>query len=743
MEFANSNNLAGRKSQIALELGYHYRTTHPKKSVFWIRADTSWTFERSVRSLAEVLQLQGRRDPEANIFELVHNWLSYEARDGWLMIVDNVDDEEALEREPKSHVSQANDSVGISASPLSALLPQNPEGHILITSRSKSVAFNLTGNQETVIEVGLMSVGESIDLFRKAYKGEWDQNDAYQLTKTLGFLPLAISQAAAYLNQRAPRLTARTYLAEFQKNQEELLKRDTAGSMTHGKTLQTTWQTSFKQITPSARRLLSFMCLCWPDAIPDYLARSFQDGAKIEPERTVDLNFEDAISTLTNYSLIKTDSTGHSFSVHRLVQHEMRRYLELTAELEEWKSQYIVILSTVYPEDLYKEWAKCEQLSPHMDTASAYRPADEHLLHYWTNCVNHAAEYAEATGNYDRAEQLHLRALEEVEKAFGAKHPTTLASANKLGSIYLHKGKFDEAEAMIRRALEGRQELLGQENLDTTASYNTLAMLLHERGNYVVATEVSRQTLAKREKTLGSKHPDTLVSIQNLALVLADQGNLEEAEEMSLRALQGNAEVLGEEHPHTLLSINNLASIYLLQGRLMEAEERTRSALAGYERVLGSEHPSTLVSMGNLATLLTKQGNFQEAEEMSRRTLRKQEMALAPEHPDALASMDKLVIISRYQGKLEEAVQIGRRALQGRQKVLGPDHPDTLASMNKLVIILRDQGKLEEAEHFGRQALQGLEKAPGSDHSRIIARRGLLEDVLRDQSKHEASSEIT
>ena len=50
-----------------------------------------------------------------------------------------------------------------------------------------------------------------------------------QLLETLGYLPLAITQAAAYINRRAPRMTISGYLEEFRKNDKKkanLLNRD-------------------------------------------------------------------------------------------------------------------------------------------------------------------------------------------------------------------------------------------------------------------------------------------------------------------------------------------------------------------------------------------------------------------------------------------------------------------------------------------------------------------------------------
>ena len=36
--------------------------------------------------------MPGRRDPKANIFKLVHDWLRDEKNGKWLLILDNIDD---------------------------------------------------------------------------------------------------------------------------------------------------------------------------------------------------------------------------------------------------------------------------------------------------------------------------------------------------------------------------------------------------------------------------------------------------------------------------------------------------------------------------------------------------------------------------------------------------------------------------------------------------------------------------
>ena len=599
------------------------------------------------------------------------------------MILDNLENEEIFDSEFFKKFRNSSGPLRRSSTPLSALLPQNPKGHILITSRSKTFANSLTGSYKTVIEVEPMSESESVQLFLKCYQGDPDQDDANRLTQYLGFLPLAIVQIAGYLNQRAPRLTTRALLTELQKDRTSLFKRDTAGAQIYERTLGHVWRLSLEQITPSARRLLSLMSLCNPDNIPDYLIRTFHDKGNVEPQRKLDLDFEDNISSLVDLSLVKVDRTGHFFSVHRLVPFEMRRSLS-SLELTKLENEYIMTLSALYSKDVYGEWLKCGQLAPHLDTALAYRPADGRHLWHWTDIVTHIADYAVATGNYSRAKELHVRALQELEKLQGPGHSNTMTSVAKLGMVYVEIGEYEMAEIKIRRALEGREKVLGSEHPDTMDSYNNLGILLRKQGKYEQAENICQQTLDRRMKLFGSEHPDTLASLDNLALILEAQCKYEEAEKLNQQTLQTYERTLGSDHPLTLNSTCNLALILQHQGRYDAAEAMHRRTLEGRLKFLGRNHPDTLISMANLATNCVHQARFQEAEELRTQVLETRKSILGVEHPDTLTSMADLAFSFKDRGRNEEALVLMRNCVELSERVLGSEHPQTKSSAGTL-----------------------------------------------------------
>ncbi|KAH8690361.1 hypothetical protein GQ44DRAFT_229448 [Phaeosphaeriaceae sp. PMI808] len=59
--------------------------------------------------IADRVKIAGRRDPQANIFKLVHDWLCG-GRKKWLLILDNVDDARFLHEVQTSGQSQTAES---------------------------------------------------------------------------------------------------------------------------------------------------------------------------------------------------------------------------------------------------------------------------------------------------------------------------------------------------------------------------------------------------------------------------------------------------------------------------------------------------------------------------------------------------------------------------------------------------------------------------------------------------------
>ena len=78
---------------------------------------------------------------------------------------------------------------------------------------------------------------------------------------------------------------------------------------------------------------------------------------------------------------------------------------------------------------------------------------------------------------YQKGEQLLLRALAIDEKVLDKDHPKIAAICNNLGAIYLAVNRLDEAEQFILRALAIDEKALGKDHRDVARDCNNLGQL--------------------------------------------------------------------------------------------------------------------------------------------------------------------------------------------------------------------------------------------------------------------------
>jgi Tetratricopeptide repeat len=503
-----------RKSQLAIEYAYQVRAQSPDTWVFWVHASSLARFEEGYRRIAEAVKLSGCDKPEADILQLIRNWLCDETNGHWVMVIDNADDSSVLFSQPDGTKGSACDGSAQASSCLVDFLPQSPNGSILITSRNRELAHRLTGSSSNIIKVEPMDQSDALALLHKKLQGDLSTDDAVELLQALDFMPLAITQAAAYISQRAPRITISRYLDNLRRSDKDraaLLKKDVGDVRRDGRasnSIIATWQISFEHIRkerPAAARLLSLMSLFDRQGIPDSLLYDhYQEGDDIEAD------FEEDMYTLASYSLVETNVEGKEFEMHRLVQFSTKKWLELRDELERWKERYITIMEKAFPVGKHENWTTCQRLFPHAEIVLTYRPANGDYLAQWASILFNAAWYADDKGNYNAAEEMNRRALEGYKKARGVEHSDTLASMDNLALVLLNQGRYEEAEAMNRQALDGSEKVLGKEHPDTLASVNNLASILQDQGRYEEAEVMNRRALDGREKILGKEHPDML-----------------------------------------------------------------------------------------------------------------------------------------------------------------------------------------------------------------------------------------
>lgn len=720
------------KTHLVLELAYRVRENC---AVYWIPVNSLPNIQATYNELAVKLKLPGSEKSGANAPELVQNHLSHEATGPWLLVLDNADDIDLLtsplspESSPKSLIEY---------------IPQGTHGSVIFTTRNRKAAVDLAGqNVADVPELGELEATE----FLRSYLTnnelvETEIEVRQSILKELTYLPLAIVQAASYINKNRISLSEyRDLLLDHEHSATELLHKDFHDSGRIPNTenaVAKSWIISFQQICrddPLAAEYLSFMACISPNNIPQSVLA--QGPSKVEKT--------DAIGTLDAYSFVKKHSDGMFLDMHRLVHLCTRAWLKRKQELPGWDSKVTKQLGNLLGEplgELLENSSKAYPTQwsayiPHAEFAIANAHEDDNteeligLTLKCGDCLYH-------DGLYNRAEKMYWKVVGQQNRRHRPDYHVTFSCLNNLGLVFFEQGKLQEAEAMHKQALACRAMVLGLENPHTVTSMDILGLIFYKQGKLQAAESMHRQALKSRNEMLGSDNPYTLISMDNLGLVLCQQGRSQEAEAMLQQASERNERVLGSEHPHTLSSMHNLGLALLHQGKVYEAQAVFQKALEGREMVLGPEHPHTLISKDNLGLVICQQGKLQEAETMFRQALTTREKVLEPEHPQILNNMHNLGIVLFYQDRYEEARSFYQQALQGRVSVLGPEHPDTLTSMQNLASVFFKQDRLQEAEFIYQHGLEGNMKVFGPAHPNTISSMhnlGLIRATIRGKDR--------
>jgi nucleoside phosphorylase/tetratricopeptide (TPR) repeat protein len=610
------------KTQIALELAYRMRE---QRSIFWIPCTSYESVEQAYMTVALKLGIHDVKPAEAK--DRLKVYLSQKRVGKWLLIFDNADDTDMW----------IQTSTGGPA--LRDFLPQSEQGHILFTTRNRKLAVKLASSH--VVNISEPDTEAALKLLEKLLIRKQllnNRDEAIGLLHQLALLPLAIAQAAAFINENNIMLSEYTALLQEQEPDVIELLSEYFGDEGRYKDIQnpvaTTWLISFHHIqhlNQTAASYLSFMACINDRDVPQSLlppAVSKKEGIN-------------AIGLLKAFSFVTEQAGDHSLSIHRLVHISTRNWLRKNQLFSRQVLKTADRLSEVFPSDDYTNrrlW--CEYL-PHALSLIGEREFQKRQGKY-LDLVQKIGQCLYSDGRYDEAAVVFMNNLAVQKKKHGDMGPSTLTSMAWLASTYRNQGRWKEAERLGLQVMNSRKQVLGPE------------------------------------------HPSTLDSMANLAATYRHQRRWKEAEALLVQVMKARKQLLGREHPSTLNSMANLAAIYRNQGKWKEAEALVVQVMKTREQVLGPEHPSTLDSMANLAATYRHQRRWKEAEALLVQVMKARKQLLGREHPSTLNSMANLASTRKSQGRSKEALALMEECVALRNKVLGPDHPDSLSSSRTL-----------------------------------------------------------
>ncbi|KAJ6095554.1 hypothetical protein N7486_006300 [Penicillium sp. IBT 16267x] len=598
--------------------------------VFWVHASTAARCEESLRNLADRAKIPGREDRNVHIFQLFGNWLQDGNIGEWILVLDNVDDDELLRKPLATRTdAQANAQNHTSTQPPLRYLLEASNGSIIITSRNKAVASEIAGHKKNLIDVQPMNMAEALDLMQHKLDSCVERADLVQLVEELEFMPLAIVQAASYIAHRSPRCSASQYLEKLRQSDRQATKLlnheglHTDRDWEAKNSILLTWQISFdhiRRIRQSAADLLSLMSFFDWQGIPEDLLRvqdmatnhealdssgeftnsSSGEDTESSSEYDLDDNFESDIITLRDYSFVATSENSMVFTMHRLVQLTVRTWLKTYGQDEDWKERFIKNLHAEFPTGQYEHWERCRTLFPHVKSAMSHRPKSQDCLQSWAGLLYKGAWYARECGNIPDSREMASMSREQRIKILGLEDEETLNSTAMLAVAYRLEGGWREAEQLEVQVMETRKTKLGVDHPDTLTSMANLASTFWDQGRWEEAEQLEVQVMETSKTKLGVDHPDTLTSMANLASTFWDQGRWEEAEQLDVQVMETRKTKLGVDHPDTLTSMNNLAHTLRSSGQYTAALQLMAECVQLRDRKLGPNHPRTTSSKSAL-----------------------------------------------------------------------------------------------------------------------------------------------
>ena len=504
------------KTQTALEFAYRVKVGWPDYSIFWVPAVSMESMEQACGEIARILEIPRAADAKEDIKELVKQHLSNDATGKWLLIVDNADNMNLVfGSEQLSH--------GIAD-----YLPQSDTGLVLFTTRYQEVAVSLAGGD--IVELEEMNKQEAVGFLAKSLARKHlldDDSTTVELLDELAYLPLALAQAAAYLN-RNKNTSIADYLQLLRNTEQDMLSLlsqqfcDSTRYKDSENAVAKTWLVSFDQIRDQdevAANLLSFMSCIESKSIPRSILPS------VQPEERMTR----AIGTLCAYSFTTKRGKEETYDMHRLVHLASRVWVEKHGTAEETMEKAIRYVSTVFPYAWY-------------DNRSI-----------WSGFLTHTLRL------------LGRHPGEDVEERY--------ILCLKVGQSLYAEGRIGDSVKWLEESFRWRKDNLAEEDPNRLASQHELATAYQADGQIKKAVELLEHVVSVRTRILSEQHHDRLSSQHELAYAYQADGQIKKAVKLLEHVVIVRTRIHAEEDPNRLASQHELAAAYQADGQIKKAVE--------------------------------------------------------------------------------------------------------------------------------------------------------------------------
>ena len=714
------------KTQLALQYTHHAKHGYTLRA--WFAAENTDQLKQQYIEFAKVLGYKEEKPSIESSLPYLKEWLSNHP--GWLLVYDNV----------------------ISYAEIESYLPEEG-GSVILTSRQQQwpSAFK-------ILDIEVMTESESIELIQSLTQREMteiEQESAKELSKILGYLPLALAQASAYIYQT--QMTIKDYLNLYNSHEQELLKDSTLPEDTNSLPIAVTWNISLEAIVKEAKEkhepllaleLLNVCAYLAPEKISHHLLLTWLQEA-YPTLSSPELVLQKLIAQLWRYSMINREE--RNITVHRLVQAVVRNQHNQSPDKNTFEGScltlewYGLLLKNIHDEFNYKthileDELRQKKLLPHLQML---------LIHYkkrWPThselslipIINDIGAVFSLIGEPKTARSYYERILPILEQHYGKDHFEVAHLLNQLGRECRYLGDAQKAKALHERALKIQEQYYGKDHFEVALTLHQLGRECRYLGDAQKAKELHERALKIQEQYYGKDHFEVAFTLEQLGKDYRYLGDVQKAKELQERALKIQEQYYGEDHFEVAHTLHQLGRDYRDLGDAQKAKELYERALKIKEQYYGKDHFEVAHTLDQLG----QDGDAQKAKELHERALKIKEQYYGRDHVQVAHTLEQLGRDYRDLGEVQKAKELHERALKIKEQYYGKDHVRASPALEQLGRDYRDLGDAQKAEQLHERALKIKEQYYGPDHFEVALTLDQLGNDCRDLGDSKKAKEF-
>ncbi len=728
------------KTQLALYYYYKSQKAYPLRC--WFLAENESQLDQQYRNFCRNFDISF--DEKESFFEIsdkVKRWL--EGHPGWLLIYDNATDCDSITKH----------------------LPRTG-GDILVTSR-QTFGWSQIGGKE--VPVDIVSEDEAIELVKRAISSnvepmlleEQEEVSLKKLVCELGYLPLALAQAAAYMKS-CPSMTITSYLGKYTNTPDVYLDKP-LNQHTYPTSVARTWLITMEEIEkklPAALYVLKACAYLAPDGIPVQLLSQLglksntveeKEGKNEEINLINQLADEDLIC-LSGFSMIGyNENTGH-ISIHRLVQTVIRQDDQGLPVKDRFEKRLKPLSDALLRLEIFwrknsksvEYYLKARLLQSHFKLVIEFldqlqpealsKKAHLILLANLCNTVGHIL--STVVGDAKSAMDYYQRALKAQKLVYEEDSIAIAITFNNIGNAHGLLGNSWKAHRFLKQALKVKEKHYKEDNIEVATTLNDLGVAYRSLGDYKAMCNVLERALTIQKKMYGEgDHIEIAETLNNLGVAYGLLEDHEKESDYLKKALQMMESYYGENHVEIAKVLNNIGNVYGLQEDYKIMYDYLNRALTIQIEHYGGDHIEVAKALSNVGAIYNSLNEHEKARDYLNRALEMMKKYYGEDHVEVAKVLDNLGIVYGSLGDYKAMHNVLERALKikGKRNYSYRESPvemaKTLNSIGDLHYSLKDYEKTRDV--LERALGMMVEYYGEKDHIDAMVTRKIIHNLGR------------